>query len=156
MTMNSEPLHTFEEIVRRSFGPVCKKFGLTHVRSLIYGPECSTTFENSVAGVTVHLEMGAGVWVQVGQLHRDKSDKVVRREFYDLSFFLDERAPMEKRSPRFDDVNDPALSGVVDELARQVSAYAADVLEGDFAVLPRIRERAEENLRVTEARLYGR
>jgi hypothetical protein len=154
--MDGTPLHKFEKIVLASFGPVCADFGLMHVRSLIHGPECSITFENTVAGLTVYFEIGTGAWVQAGQVHRDQSGKVTRREFYDLSFFLNDRAPAEKRPARFDDVNDPGVAGAVDDLARQVRTYAADVLEGDFAVIPTIRERAKENLRITEARLYGR
>lgn len=154
--MHSEPLQRFKEIVLGSFGLLAARFLLTYVRSTIYGPECSITFENTVSGLTVHFEMGTGVWVQVGRLHRDRSASVSRREFYDLSFFLDERAPTEKRFPRFDNVNDPGIPGAVDDLARQVSTYASDVLGGDFAILPRIRKRAEENLRLTESQLYGR
>ena len=154
--MANEQLRLFEEIVLRSFGPVCERFRMTHVGSLIYGPECSITFESTVAGLTVYFEIGSGAWLQVGRLHRDQSGKTMRREFYDLSFFLDERAPTEKRPPRFDNIDNPGVPGAVDALARQVSVFAADVLEGDFTVLARIQERAKENLRLTEARLYGR
>lgn len=154
--MESTPLRTFEKIVLASFGPVCADFELTHVRSLINGPECSVTFESTVAGLTVYFELGIGAWVQVGQVHRDQGGNVARREFYDLSFFLELRAPAERRPPRFDDVDHPGVVGVVEDLARQVRAYAADVLEGDFTVIPALRKRAEENLCITEARLYDR
>jgi len=153
---DAKPLHRFETIVLRSFEPVCMRFGLTRVNSLIRGPECVITFENATAGLAVHCELGTGVWVAVGRLHRDRNGSVIRREFYDLSFFLDERGVKKEPPVKFDRVDNPGVPRVVEEHARNVSLFAADVLEGDVAILSRIRERAERNLAITEAQLYRR
>ncbi|HEV8433686.1 MAG TPA: hypothetical protein VGR95_09740 [Thermoanaerobaculia bacterium] len=151
--MNDEPLRTLEEMVFASFGPLCQKAGLTHVGSLISRSQCLITFEGSVSGLAVYFEPGTGVWVQVGRVHKEPGDRR-RREFYDLSFFLDERAPSDERPPGFVSVHDSGVRTAIEDLARKTSAYAMDVLNGDFAILPKIRARAEENLRITEARLY--
>jgi hypothetical protein len=153
--MNDKPLSTLEEMAFPSFSAVCRVAGLTHVGSVVSGSACSVTFEGPVSALTVYFEPGAGVWVQVGQVHRDGRGGRALREFYDLSFFLDERASSEQRTSAFGSIDDPGVRMAVAELARQTAAYAMDVLSGDFAVLPKIRARAEENLRITEAQLYG-
>jgi hypothetical protein len=66
-----------------------------------------------------------------------------------------ERDPTWQGTPRCDDINDPRLPRLLDKLAVKLRRHGADVLRGDFAIFPRLRQRAEENLRRTNKELFG-
>jgi hypothetical protein len=153
MTTNSR-LFTFEQEVFAAFGALISTFQLHHVETVASGPECAMLFRREAVGLTVKFESGVGPWVQLGRLRGPDEHDGPRRELYDLTFLLQERAPAETQTPGMEDIDDPRLAPALEELAKQTLTYGADVLTGDFEVLPKLRQRALENLHRTEHALY--
>src|SRR5438477_3976686 len=146
MSNNDDLLASFDASVRRGFDFLIIRFGFRHVGSSMHAPECSTVYENSTTRITVAFELGSGPWVE---LERKVSSflNIGRRERYDLAFLLMERVPDETRTDNITDLDDPELPKVLEGLGRQLEEYGSDVLRGDFSVFPRLRKRAEENLK---------
>jgi hypothetical protein len=150
------PLATFERKVFDAFGALVSEFHLRHVRSVIHVPEIAVFFEHETVGLAVKFELGMTPWVELAKITRSNDGSVAARERCGLMFLLSERAPREQLlNMPLEDVDDPKLTIVLEELARQVQLYATDVLRGDFTIFARCRSRAAESLRRTEEELYG-
>jgi hypothetical protein len=143
----------FESRVRDAFASLISAFELRRVQSSLLSWEYLVAFENDYAGLLVRFEPRTGPWVELARL-AVINGKTTRIESYDLVFLLQERGGA-WRKVRCESVDDPCVAETLTRLAQDVQEYATDVLQGDFSVFPRLRKRAEDNLRQTEEWLYN-
>lgn len=136
----------FEDLAGEAFRAVIEKYALRKVSSGFQAPDGYLVFVNATSGLAINYALSQGPWVQIGPLHK----------LWDLRFYLQERAPAEASRSFTAPVGDPRLSDELAELARLTDTYTADVLRGDFRILPNVLRRAEENLRRSELELYGK
>ena len=145
-------VQNFENAIREAFTFLTDEFGFVRVSSTVRTPEHRIFFENATTRVLVAYELGGIPWVELGKLPAPGE----RGERYDLLFLLMERAPHEigRITARTREI-DQALP-TLGYLAGLLREYGADILRGDFAIFPRLRVRAEENLTRTNEQLYGK
>lgn len=144
----------FENDVAHAFAFLLAEYGMRRTAFNVHAIECSVAYGNDTTAVCVKYEVGARPWVELARLERI-NDRVVKRERYDLQYLLDERGTTEhQRSPN-QQFDDGRLAMNLADLAGLLRTFASDVLSGDFSIFPRLRERAEENLRRTNREIYG-
>jgi len=137
------PPGELEEAVSSAFAYLTESFGFKRLSATAHGREFWSTFHNETTAVTVHYEIGGPVWVELARLET-YSGKRVERDRCALEFLLQERAPQEPSLPWRTDED---LCFMIREKARQLREYGSDILNGDFRIVPRLKELAAENLR---------
>jgi hypothetical protein len=134
----------FESVVLEAFGYLIDSFGFRYLSTHIHSPECWSTFHNSTTAVTVHFELGSQPWVELAELKRD-GGCIFEQNRVALEFLVKERAPQE--TALITNESDEQTKAAIREKARQLRAYAEDVLKGDFRIFPRLMDIANDNLR---------
>lgn len=144
----------FEHEVTRTFEFLVSDFGFTRMDTTAQGPEAAVRFQSATTQVSVKFEFFSGPWVELARV--EQSAGTVRAvDRYDLNFLMMERAPGWQGFGKCDNITDPTLPQLLETLARSLREYGADILKGDFSIFPKLRQRAEENLRRTNKELFG-
>src|SRR6185436_1970568 len=128
-------------------------FQLTVDRGL--GPEAWVTYENQTTRVTVHYELGAEPWVEIGRLEL-RDGHMVQPASIGLDLLVRERGkPLddEVKVPR--DISGPEISRMVSVRAKRLQTLGDDLLRGDFRSFPKLQTKAEKELRQRETELFG-
>lgn len=147
-------LNRFEAITTAVFDPVCRTFGLQLIAVRQHIPDLWIEFANATTGVRVAHEIGSALWVELARVGLHEG-KVVWEEPYSLEMLLEERAPGHPGMCSVGNLEDPAFAKCLEAKAEGLRDYAADILRGDFGVLPRLIERARENERRWNRELFG-
>jgi hypothetical protein len=145
MNTDEEQRSYFETQVRAAFDFLIHQFHFEWCGAHVEVPECWAAYESKTTRVTIAFELGAGPWVELERKRRLFS--VWSRERYDFAFLLMERAPDQYRRSSIVDLDDSTLPSELRRLSQLLREHAIDVLTGDFAIFPRLRDRATENLR---------
>jgi hypothetical protein len=115
------------------------------------GAEAWVTYENGKTRITVHYELGAVPWVEVGRLE-SRGGRFVQPQSVSLDLLLRDRGVSLKdeiSAPR--EITPFELSSMLGTRAERLRQYGADVLRGDFSSFPRLQTKAEKELRRREA-----
>jgi hypothetical protein len=119
------------------------------------GSEAWAMYENPTTRVTVHYELGAEPWVEIGRLE-PHDGKLVQSGSVGLDLLLRERG-----RPLGDEVNPPRdigkseISNMLGARAERLRMCGDDLLRGDFQSFPRLQTKAEKELRRRDAELFG-
>ena len=111
----------------------------------IYGFECSVTFRRyQELAVTIMYEAGTMPWVLFTAV--TEVDGVLRNERFALDYVIEERLPkFQIDKYEFGEQNEEKMKNVLLQYAKIIKECCNDILEGDFSILPKIRERRESD-----------
>lgn len=119
------------------------------------GVEAWVVYENGTTRITVHYQLGAAPWVEIGHLEW-RGGRSVQSQSVGLDLVLRERGISFKDeidTPR--DITPIEISSMLRTRAEQLRQHSDDLLRGNFSSFPRLLTMAEKELRRREAELYG-
>jgi hypothetical protein len=119
------------------------------------GAEAWVTYETQVTRITIHYELGAEPWIEIGRLEI-RDGKVVQPASIGLDLLLRERGmPLndEVLEPR--DIGESEISRMIATRAERIRRLGSDLLRGDFRDFPKLQTKAEEELKLREETLFG-
>jgi hypothetical protein len=140
---------------RTTFDYLVTTYGFERTTEQAAGPEAWVEFENATTRITVHYEMGAAPWVEIGRLE-DVKGRRVQTKSIGLDLLLRERARAlndDLDVPR--DLSSSELSTMLQVRARALAEAGDDLLRGNFESFPRLWNKAENELQRREAKLFG-
>jgi hypothetical protein len=140
---------------RAAFDYLVTTYGFKRTMEQAIGPEAWVVFEGATTRITVHYEMGAAPWVEIGRLE-DVNGRHVQTKEIGLNLLLRERGKAlhdDVDSPR--DLNNTELATMLRARAHLLAETGDDLLRGSFESFPRLWNKAEKELRKREAELFG-
>jgi hypothetical protein len=139
---------------RVSFQFLLNDYGFSVTAEKAVGREAWVVYENATTRVTVHYELGAEPWVEIGRLElRDR--QMVQPTSIGLDLLSRGRG-----KPLSDTVNVPReigeseISRMIALRAERLRAFGDDLLRGDFRSFPKLLTKAEKELQKREAELF--
>lgn len=134
----------FERIVSKTFWGLEAKHGFRKIETAYHRGGVAVRFQNSTTEVILNYEIGALPWVTIADIKNPETDRT------SLDWLLVELG--EKKTPTTDEAFSPAkmdegqLEMVLKQKSDQLLSFGANLLKGDFTLLPRLQKRAEDYL----------
>ena len=123
----------FRQIVNDRFRFLTTTYGFQEAETGCAGGDIWVVLRNDVTVVTVQFEYGGEVWLTIG--HAPNGPQV------NLNCLLYLLAPHRERVPVVGDLFDPQqIEEIMQERSDALREYADDLLRGDFAMFPKLRE----------------
>lgn len=154
MTMPSIFL-PFISTTTEAFEYLVNEYGFHRKSEKAAGSEAWVVYENPTTRVTVHYELGAEPWVEIGRIEMRDGERVQPNSI-GLDLLLRERGkPLgdEVTVPR--EIDSPELSRMIMTRAERLHTLGDDLLRGDFRAFQKLQTKAEKELRKREADLFG-
>lgn len=134
----------FERIVNKTFWGLETKYGFKNIETAYHRGGVAVRFRNATTEVILNYEIGALPWVTIADIKNPETDRT------SLDWLLVELG--EKKTPTTDEAFSPAkmdegqLETVLKQKSDQLLRFGANLLRGDFTLLPRLQKRAEDYL----------
>ncbi|MCP4138881.1 MAG: hypothetical protein GY755_01065 [Chloroflexi bacterium] len=134
----------FERLIAKTFLSLETKFGFKKTNTAYHSGGVIVTFQNPSTEVIVNYEIGEYPWVTIADIKNPKTDRT------SLDWLLVELG--EREEPTTDEafmplrMDDAHLEAELEKKKVQLLKFGADLLNGDFTLLPKLQERAEDYL----------
>ena len=147
---------TFIRDVRAAFQFLVHDYGFSVTAENTVGSEAWVSYENATTRVTVHYELGAEPWVEIGRLEL-RDGRMVQPSSIGLDLLLRERGkPLSDTVDVPREIGDGEKSRMIALRAESLRAFGDDVLRGDFRWFSKLQTTAERELQKREAELFDR
>ena len=134
----------FEQLVQKSFVKLEVKYGFKKTKSDYHSGGVTVCFQNLTTEVVLNYEIGDFPWITIADINNPKAARA------SLDWLLVELGEIE--SPTVDAAFLPArmeeeqLEAELKKKSNQLLEFSADFLKGDFTLLPKLQERADDYL----------
>jgi hypothetical protein len=147
---------TFMRDVRSAFDFLVRDYGFSVTAERTVGSEAWVAYENATTRVTVHYELGAEPWVEIGRLEL-RDGRKVQPSSIGLDLLLRERgSPLSDTIDVPREIGDGEKSRMIALRAERLRAFGDDVLRGDFRSFSKLQTKAERELLKREAELFNK
>jgi hypothetical protein len=131
----------FENMVDKAFWGLEAKYGFKKTATSYKERTCTVQFENATTKVILNYELGNAPWLEI-------SDQDNAENKSTLGWLLVEQGVEESPKPeqafRPTTLSEGKLEPLLQKMGQQVSEYGADLLKGDFTILPKLQARAKK------------
>jgi len=134
----------FERLIAKTFLSLETKFGFKKISTEYHSGGVIVTYQNPTTEVILNYEIGEYPWVTIANINNPKTDRA------SLDWLLVELG--EREAPTTDEafmplrMDDAHLEAELENKKVQLLKFGADMLKGDFTLLPNLQERAEDYL----------
>lgn len=134
----------FERLVKKVFGSLENKYDFKKNETAFHTGGVSVCFQNTTTEVVLNYEIGDFPWITLADIHAPESDRV------SLDWLLVELG--ERQPPSVDEaflpprMDDSQLEAELQKRCDQLLKFGVPLLQGDFSLLPRLKERADAYL----------
>ncbi len=131
----------FERIVMSAFRSLESRHGFK-MGEAVYSPKnCAIHYHNATTDITLHYELGREPWLDISDV-RDAENKST------LGWLLVERgiekSPAPEAAFRSTQLPDDKLAGDLEKKVKQLIEHGADLIKGDFSLMPNLQKRARK------------
>lgn len=134
----------FERLIAKTFLSLETKFGFKKTNTEYHSGGVIVTFQNKTTEVILNYEIGEFPWVTIADINNPETDRA------SLDWLLVELG--EREAPTTDEafmpirMDDAHLEAELKKKKEQLLQFGAELLRGDFTLLPNLQERANSYL----------
>lgn len=134
----------FDQLIQRSFSTLESKYKFKKTDTAFHSGGVIVTFQNPTTEVCLNYEIGSLPWITIGNIANPSKDRA------SLDWLLVELG--EREAPTTDEAFFPTkmeeseLEAELHKKNEQLLRFGADLLNGNFSILPRLKTRAESYL----------
>jgi hypothetical protein len=131
----------FENAVNEAFWGLESKFGFKKIETKYVDRSVIVRFQNATTEVCVNYEIGDTPWLEIADVHKAENKST-------LGWLLVERG--EQKAPTPAQAFHPTPLGAAEfkatliKMGQQITEFGADLLQGNFQLLPKLQARAKK------------
>jgi len=132
---------TFERMVEKAFWGLEARYGFKKTETKFENRSVIVRFQNTTTEILLNYEIGNTPWLEIADVH-DTANKST------LGWLLVERgvekAPLPEQAFHPTTLNEGELEPILQTMGQQLLDHGADLLKGDFAILPKLQDRSRK------------
>jgi hypothetical protein len=131
----------FEKMIDKAFWGLEAKYGFKKNKTSYVDRTCTVQFQNATTEIIVNYELGNTPWLEISDIHDAENKTTLGWLLVELG--IDE-SPKPEQAFRPTTLSEGTLEPVLQKMGQQVLDYGAELLKGDFAILPKLQARARK------------
>jgi hypothetical protein len=131
----------FETMVDKAFWGLEAKYGFKKTETRFVDRSCTVQFRNETTEVLLNYELGSSPWLEISDVHNPENKSTLGWLLVELGL---EKAPTAEQAFRATTVGEGMLEPALQKMGQQILDHGADLLKGDFALLPKLQARARK------------
>ncbi len=134
----------FDRLVQKSFVSLESKYKFKKTDTAFHTGGVVVTFQNPTTEICLNYEIGAFPWITIADINNPKEERA------SLDWLLVELG--EREAPTTDEaffppkMEEEELEAEIQRKSAQLIRFGEDLLKGDFTLMPKLKERAENYL----------
>ena len=134
----------FARLVQKAFIPLESQYQFKKTAASFHTGGVEVTYQNATTELCLNYEIGTYPWITIGDIQNPKEDRI------SLDWLLVEVGEREPPTPDETffplEMEDDQLEAELHKKIKQLIKFGADILQGDFSLLPTLKVRAENYL----------
>ena len=131
----------FETMVDKAFGGLESKYGFKKTGTSYVNRTCIVKFQNTTTEVLLNYELGNMPWLAISDIHNAENKSTLGWLLVELE---QDKAPTPEQAFHPSTLREAELEPTLQKMGQQVSDYGADLLKGNFAIMPKLQARAKK------------
>ena len=131
----------FESMVDKAFWGLEAKYGFKKTGTRFVKRSCIVEFKNPTTEIVLNYELGTTPWVEISDAKNSDSKSTLGWLLVELGV---DKAPTPEQAFHPTTLHEGALEPSLQKMGQQVLDYGADLLKGDFTILPKLQARAKK------------
>lgn len=131
----------FENMVDKAFWGLEAKYGFKKTETNFVDRTCTIKFQNTSTEILLNYTLGNMPWLVIADAHNAGNKTTLGWLLVELG--MDE-APRPEQAFQPTKLGEGELDSTLQQMGRQILDYGADLLKGDFAILPKLQDRARK------------
>ena len=131
----------FESMVDKAFWGLEAKYGFKKTETKFVDRTCTVQFQNTTTDVLLNYELGNMPWLAIADIHNSENKSTLGWLLVELGV---DKAPTPEQAFHPTTLNESNLDPILQKMGKQILEYGGDLLKGDFAILPKLHDRAKK------------
>jgi hypothetical protein len=131
----------FETMIDKAFWGLEAKYGFKKTGTSYVERTCTVQFKNATTEIILNYELGSTPWLEISDLHNAGNKSTLGWLLVELGV---DKAPTPEQAFRPTTLTEGTLEPVLQKMGQQMLDYGADLLKGDFTMLPKLQARARK------------
>ena len=131
----------FESMVDKAFWGLEAKYGFKKTETNFVNRTCTVKFQNKTTEVLLNYELGNTPWLTISEIHNMDNKSTLGWLLVELG--IDE-TPKPEQAFHPTTLGESELGPTLEKMGQQIIKHGADLLKGDFAILPKLQARAKK------------
>jgi len=131
----------FERMVEKAFSGLEARFGFKKTETKFENRSVTIRYQNATTEILLNYEIGNTPWLEISDIHNAKKKTT-------LGWLLVEKGvdktPLPEQAFHPTPLNEGKLESVLQTMGQQLLEHGADLLKGDFAIMPKLHDRARK------------
>ena len=129
----------FERMAEKAFWGLEARFGFKKIETRFENRSVTVRFQNATTEILLIYEIGNTPWLEIADVHNVGNKSTLGWLLVEAGI---DKAPLPEQAFRPATLNENALESVLQTMGQHLLDHGADLLKGDFAILPKLQDRA--------------
>jgi len=131
----------FENMVDKAFWGLEAKYGFKRTKTSYVERTCTVLFKNATTYILLNYELGTTPWLEISDTRNPDNKSTLGWLLVEAGV---EKPPTPEQAFRPTTMRDGALEPILQKMEQQLLDYGADLLKGDFTIVPKLQARAKK------------
>ncbi len=131
----------FELMVDKAFWGLEAKYGFKKTETRFSNRLCTVQFRNATTEVILNYELGTAPWLEISEIQNPDNKSTLGWLLVELGL---DQAPKPEQAFRPNTLSEGTLEPTLQKLGQQVLDFGAELLKGDFTIMPKLQARAKK------------
>jgi hypothetical protein len=131
----------FEHMVEKAFWGLEARYGFKKTETKFENRSVTVRFQNATTEILLNYEIGNTPWLEIADVHKIKNKSTLGWLLVETDV---DKAPLPEQAFLPTTLKEDELEPVLQTMGQQLLDHGADLLKGDFAIMPKLQERARK------------
>ena len=131
----------FERMVEKAFWGLEARYGFKKTETKFENRSVTVRFQNTTTEILLNYEIGNTPWLEIADVHNAANKSTLGWLLVETGV---DKAPLPEQAFHPTTLNEGELEPILQRMGQQLLDHGADLLKGDFAMMPKLQGRAKK------------
>ena len=131
----------FERLVEKAFWGLEARYGFKKIETKFENRSVTVRFQNTTTDILLNYEIGNTPWLEIADVHKAKNKSTLGWLLVETGV---DKSPLPEQAFKPTKLNEDELETVLQTMGQQLLDHGANLLKGDFAIMPKLQARAKK------------
>jgi len=131
----------FERMVEKAFWGLEARYGFKKTETKFENRSVTVRFQNATTEILLNYEIGNTPWLEIADVHNAKKKSTLGWLLVEKGI---DKAPLPEQAFLPTTLNEDELEPILQTMGQHLLDQGAGLLKGDFAIMPKLQDRARK------------
>ena len=131
----------FERMAEKAFWGLEARYGFKKTETKFENRSVTVRFQNTTTEILLNYEIGTTPWLEIADVLNSKNKSTLGWLLVETGI---DKTPLPEQAFHPTTLNENELEPVLQTMGQQLLDHGADLLKGNFAIMPKLQDRARK------------